>query len=160
MPSIPNPLFALVGATDVVTSKARTLPEKLAEIELRRFERPKLDSAAFDPRKVEYAKLDPRKMQLPKFDIGRIDLRKVEVSDVASSALVFAAKAEQAYEDCVTRGEQIVARVRGSEQVAATPIATPSQAAQPTKQPTKPPTKPATQSAAKRTTTKPPTPGA
>jgi hypothetical protein len=157
MPSIPNPLFALVGATDVVTSKARTLPEKLAEIELRRFERPKLDSGAFDPRKVEYAKLDPRKMQLPKFDIGRIDLRKVEVSDVASSALVFAAKAEQAYEDCVTRGEQIVARVRGSETVAATPIATPNQgSAQPTTQPTKPPTKPA----AKRTATKPPAPGA
>ncbi len=156
MPSIPNPRFALVGATDVVTSKARTLPEKLAEIELRRFERPKLDSAAFDPRKVEYAKLDPRKMQLPKFDIGLIDLRKVEVSDVASSALVFAAKAEQAYEDCVARGEQIVARVRGGETVAATPIATPDQ----TSKPTKPPTKPATAPAAKRTATKPPTPSA
>ncbi len=123
MSVIPAPLFALVGATDVVTAKARELPEKLAEIEIRRFERPSVDVSALDPRKVDLSSIDLRKVELRKPSV-QVEMPKVEFSDVAGAALQFAAKAEQTYEDLVTRGEQIVARVRGS-QPDETPVATP-----------------------------------
>ena len=131
MSAIPAPLFALVGATDAVTAKARALPEKLAEIEIRRFERPAVDVAT----------LDPRKVSLPKIDLRKVEMPKVDVSEVAGSAFELAAKAERVYEDFVTRGEQVVARVRGREEsvTPVTPVATPVKAeAAPPKRATKP----------------------
>jgi hypothetical protein len=115
MSAIPAPLFALVGATDAVTAKARALPEKIAEIEIRRFERPSVDVAS----------LDPRKVSMPKVELSKIELPKLDVSEVAGSAFELAAKAERAYEDFVTRGEEVVARVRGREENV-TPVATPA----------------------------------
>ena len=160
MPTIPAPLYALVGATDIATAKARELPEKLAELELRRFELPKVDSAKLDPRhlelpKVDAAKLDPRhldlsKVQIPKvemsFDMPKLELPNIEMSDVASFALELAAKAEKTYDELVVRGEQVVARVRGTEHVTA-PAAAPV-AAGPAKPATRKPT-------AKKATKKP-----
>ena len=124
MSAIPAPLFALVGATDAVTAKARTLPEKLAEIEIRRFERPTVDVTALDPRKAQLPKIDLSRIDPRKVDLRKVELRKVDVSEVAGNAFELAAKAERAYEDFVTRGEQVVARVRGREEVT-TPVATP-----------------------------------
>jgi hypothetical protein len=158
MSAIPAPLFALVGATDLVTSKARELPEKLAEIEIRRFERPSVDVRSLDPRNIDVStidlrKVDPRKVELRKPTVPQVELPKVEFSDVAGAALQFAAKAEQTYEELVTRGEQIVARVRGTE-TDVTPVATPPVKATKAKA-TKKATKATTKSAAK--TTKPAT---
>lgn len=146
MSAIPAPLFALVGATDAVTAKARTLPEKLAEIEIRRFERPSVDVTSV--KDIDVTSLDPRKIQLRK--------PSVDVSEVAGKGLQLAARAERAYEDFVTRGEEVVARVRGRDEAPSTPVATPTQASSAaTKKATKPATKPATKAAAK--TTKPAT---
>ena len=143
MSAIPAPLFALVGATDAVTAKARALPEKLAEIEIRRFERPTVDVTT----------LDPRKVSLPKIDLRKVEMPKVDMSEVAGSAFEFAAKAERAYEDFVTRGEQVVARVRGREDSIApvTPVATPAEAeGVAPKKATKPAPKKATKPAARK----------
>ena len=151
MSAIPAPLFALVGATDAVTAKARTLPERLAEIEIRRFERPTVDVTVLDPRKVTLHKIDLSRIDPRKVELSKVELPKVDVSEVASSAFELAAKAERAYEDFVTRGEQVVARVRGRD-TTTTPVATPAKAqASATKKATKPATratKPATKPSA------------
>jgi hypothetical protein len=151
MSAIPAPLFALVGATDAVTAKARTLPEKLAEIEIRRFERPTVDVPSVqDIKDLDVQKLDPRKISLPNVDLSRNELRKpsMDMSEVAGKGLQLAARAERAYEDFVTRGEQVVAKVRGRDETE-TPVATPAKAKadapkKATKAATKPVTKPAT----------------
>jgi hypothetical protein len=174
MPTIPAPLYALVGVTDVATEKARELPEMLAELELRRFEMPKVDAAKLDPRhfempkverptfemsKVDVSKLDPRhldlsKVELPKFEL-KLEMPKVEISGVAAYALEVAAKAEKTYEEMVVRGEQVVARVRGTEHVTA-PVAKAAPAKPATKKPAtrKPAAKKATKKPAKRVTPK------
>lgn len=184
MPTIPAPLYALVGVTDVATEKARELPEMLAELELRRFEMPKVDTAKLDPRhfempkvdmptfempkverptfemsKVDVSKLDPRhldlsKVELPKFEL-KLEMPKVEISGVAAYALEVAAKAEKTYEEMVVRGEQVVARVRGTEHVTA-PVAKAAPAKPATKKPAtrKPAAKKATKKPAKRVTPK------
>jgi hypothetical protein len=162
MPTIPAPLYALVGVTDVATEKARVLPEKLAELELRRFEMPKVDRAAFDPRHMDLPKIELPAFEMPKVEMPKVDraafdprhielkveMPKVELTGVAAYALEVAAKAEKTYEEMVVRGEQVVARVRGTEHVTA-PVAK----AAPAKPATK---KPATRKpAAKKATKKP-----
>lgn len=155
MSAIPAPLFALVGATDAVTAKARSLPEKLAEIEIRRFERPTVDVPSVqDIKDLDVKALDPRKIQLPNVDLSRVELRRpsVDMAEVAGKGLQLAARAERVYEDFVTRGEEVVAKVRGRDETE-TPVATPAKAkADAPKKATKAATKPAaTKSAAQAT---------
>jgi len=168
MPTIPTPLYALVGVTDFATEKARALPLKLAAIEIKRFETPtvddakaavadakasvsKIDLTKLDPRKVDRPKvelpamadLDPRKVELPPFTMP-----KVELSDVAARAFELAAVAEKTYDGFVVRGERVVASVRGAEHVSvpATKVAEPT-----APKATKPATKKATKPAVKKT---------
>ena len=177
MPTIPAPLYALVGVTDLATEKARALPVKLAEIEIKRFEPPTVDdakAAVADAKaavsKIDLAKLDPRKVELPSkdtlnvelptmadLDPRKVELPKFELSDFAARAFELAAVAEKKYDGLVVRGERVVASVRGTEHVSvpAPTVAeptTPAAAEQPaTPKATKPATKKATKPAAKKT---------
>ncbi|MFZ0324945.1 MAG: hypothetical protein WAN48_12550 [Actinomycetes bacterium] len=164
LPKIPAPLFALVGVTDIATEKARALPVKLAELELRRFDAASVavardrarETARTAAERIDLTKLDPRKAELPNVELpSKADLPKVELSDLAARAFEFAAVAERTYDDLVVRGERVVAAVRGTEHLTAPaadePAAKPAAAASATK-PTKKATKPATKPAAKRTT--------
>ena len=116
MSTIPSPLFALVGATDAITSRARALPEKLAAFEIRRFEGASIDLTALDPRKVQLRRPELTKIDLSRVDVRKVDVRNVDVANVADSAREYASKGQQHYHAFVARGEEVVARVRGQEQ--------------------------------------------
>jgi len=129
MPTIPSPLYALVGATDAAAKKARTIPARLSEFSSGR-------SASLDPRNIEMPKVDLSKVDIKKADprnanLRQVELPKVDMAAVAGTALEYAAKAERAYEDFVTRGVDVVERVTGSGDIEATPetpVATPDSA--------------------------------
>jgi len=129
MPTIPSPLYALVGATDAAAQKARTIPARLSELSAGR-------STSLDPRNMELPKVDLSKVDIKKADprnanLRQVELPKVDMAAVAGTALEFAAKAERAYEDFVTRGVDVVERVTGSGEtdvVPETPVATPDSA--------------------------------
>lgn len=116
MPTIPSPLFALVGATDALTASARALPDKLAAFEIRRFEGSTVDLTALDPRKLQLRKPELSKIDLSKVDVRKIDVRNVDVTQVTGSARDYASKGQQRYDAFVARGEAVVARVREQQQ--------------------------------------------
>ena len=133
-PPFPSPLYALVGATDAAAKKARTIPARISELsagksaslDLRNIEMPKVDLSKLEMPKVDIKKADPRNANL-----RQVELPKVDMAAVAGTALEFAAEAERAYEDFVTRGVDVVDRVTGSgdsEAVPETPVATPHSA--------------------------------
>ena len=162
MPTIPTPLYALVGVTDFATEKARALPLTLAAMEIKRFETPTVDdakAAVADAKasvsKIDLTKLDPRKVdrpkvELPPFTVPKVKI-KVELSDVAARAFEFAAVAEKTYDGFVVRGERVIAAVRGAEHVSvpAPKVAEPAEPAAPTTP--KPAAKKATKPAVKKT---------
>ena len=128
MPTIPAPLYALVGATDAAAQKARTIPARLSELSAGR-------SASLDPRNMELPKVDLSKVDIKKADprnanLRQVELPKVDMAAVAGTALEFAARAERAYEDFVTRGVDVMDRVTGNSDVDVpeTPVATPDSA--------------------------------
>ena len=139
MPTIPAPIYALVGATDAAAQKVRTIPARLSELSAGR-------SSSLDPRNMEIPKVDLSKASIPKVDLSKVDIKKadprnanlrqvelpkVDMAAVAGTALEFAAKAERAYEDFVTRGVDVVERVTGNGDIQAvpeTPVATPDSA--------------------------------